>query len=67
MWARARVRWSAILIAAIGGLSVYAYWLITHHPDTVAQLVLGFLLDPDKAGSADTRMKLDIFRVDRAT
>lgn len=32
------VRWAAILVGAVGGLSIYAYWLITHHPETVAQL-----------------------------
>ncbi len=62
-WARTRVLWAAILIGAIGGLSVYAYWLITHHPETVAQLLIGFLLDPDKAGSADTRTTLDILQL----
>jgi hypothetical protein len=62
-WARTRVRWSAILFAAIGGLSIYAYWLITHYPETVAQLLIGFLLDPDQAGSASNRTTLDILQL----
>jgi len=61
-WARTRVRWSSILIAAIGGLSIYAYWLITHHPETVAQLLIGFLADPDKT-SANSRTALDILQL----
>ncbi len=62
-WAWTRVRWASILIAAVGGLSIYAYWLITHHPDTVAMLVLGFLADPDKASSANSRTTLDILQL----
>ncbi len=62
LWARTRVRWSAVLIGAIGALTVFAHWAITHHPETVAQLVLGLLLDPDKVG-ADSRTSLDILQV----
>jgi hypothetical protein len=63
IWARTRVRWSSVLIGVIGGLSICAYWLLTQHPDTVAVLVLGFLLDPDKASSANSRTTLDILQL----
>lgn len=62
-WARTRVTWAWILIGAIGCLSIGSYWLITRHPEFVAQLLLGFLLDPSKVSSENSRTALDILQV----
>jgi hypothetical protein len=61
-WARTRVTWAWVLVGAIGCLSVGGYWLITRHPDFVAGLLLGFLLNPDKV-SSDTRTTMDILQI----
>jgi hypothetical protein len=62
-WARTRVTWAWVLIGAIGCLSVGGYWVITRHPDFVAGLLLGFLLDPQKVSSESSRTALDILQV----
>jgi len=62
-WARTRVTWAWILIGAIGCLSIGSYWVITRHPEFVAQLLLGFLLDPSKVSSENSRTTLDILQV----
>jgi len=61
-WARTRVTWAWVLVGAIGCLSVGTYWLITRHPDFVAGLLLGFLIDPEKVG-ADSRTTLDVLQI----
>lgn len=62
-WAGARVTWAWVLIGAIGCLSIASYWVITKHPDVVAGLALGFLLDPSKVSGDNARTTLDILQI----
>ena len=62
-WARTRVTWAWILIGAIGCFSIGSYWVITRHPEFVAQLLLGFLLDPSKVSGENARTTLDILQI----
>jgi hypothetical protein len=62
-WAKTRVTWAWILVGALGGLSIGAYWLITQHPDVVAQLIFGFLIDPDKVSRSSDRTSLDLLQL----
>ena len=62
-WASTRVTWAWVLIGAIGCLTIGSYWVITKHPDFVAGLLLGFLLDPAKMSSDSSRTALDILQV----
>lgn len=62
-WARTRVMWAWLLVGALGALSIGAYWVITRHPEAVAQTLLVMLLDPSKTGDASDQTKLDILQL----
>lgn len=61
-WAKTRVTWAAALIGLIGVLSIGAYWVITKHPEVIGNLVLGFLVDPNKV-SSDSQTAIDIVHI----
>ena len=61
-WARTRVMWAWIVVGAIGALSLASYWLITSHPDIVAQLALGLLVSGGNSSSSQ-RTELDVIQL----
>lgn len=62
-WARTRVTWVWLLIGAIGALSVGSYWVLTHHPEYVGQLLLSFLPQPSGSSAEDQKTAFDILQI----
>lgn len=61
-WARTRVMWAWIAVGGVGVLTLAAYWLISSHPETVAQLALSLLLSGGTSSSSQ-RTELDIIQL----
>ncbi|HET9849223.1 MAG TPA: hypothetical protein VFR68_11780 [Candidatus Dormibacteraeota bacterium] len=55
--------WAWVLIGAIGALSVGSYWVLTHHPEYAAELLLSFFLQPSGSSAEDQKTAFDVLQI----